>query len=160
MAAQVHFPLFISLFSPFLFFQQYCGRCVKMTNSNKVSIVVRIINQCPECEETHFDLSPDAFKKLGPLDLGVIPITYDFVPCETKGNIKYSVPAGSNKWWSSYVVNNHRVGVKKLEIKGQNIGWTDVARKDYNEFVFDKIVGGELVLAFSGNRTGLLLSIL
>jgi len=114
----------------------YCGRCVKITNSDGKSVVVRIVDKCPGCAKGHFDLSRDAFKALDDLSKGVLQITYEFVACPTEGNIIYRVKDGSTTWWSSVVVNNHKYGVKKFEIKGKGMDWTEVKRADYNEFEY------------------------
>ena len=109
---------------------------MRVTNSAGTSVVVRIIDRCPECAQNHLDMSEDSFKKLGKLETGVLNIKYDFVPCPTTGNIKYRVKKESTKWWVSVLVDNHRVGVKKFEIKGKNTNWISVTRASYNEFEY------------------------
>ena len=87
---------------------------MRVTNTNGDSIVVKIIDICPEDK---LDLSETAFKKLAPLSAGDIPVSYDFVPCSVEGNIKYHVKDGSSSWWFAVYVENARIGVKKLEVK-------------------------------------------
>ena len=109
---------------------------MRVTNSAGTSVVVRIIDRCPECAQNHLDMSEDSFKKLGKLELGTINIKYDFVPCPTTGNIKYRIKKDSTKYWVSVLIDNHRIGVKKFEMKGQNTGWVTVTRASYNEFEY------------------------
>jgi len=114
-----------------------CGRCVKVTNTdNQKTIVVKIIDKCPTCpgQGIHLDLSRDAFGQLAEHSKGIIPISYDYVPCPTSGNIIYRVKDSSTLDWMSVVVNNHKVGVKKFEVKGSGGNWVEATRADYNEF--------------------------
>jgi len=112
-----------------------CGRCVNVTNkSNKKSVVVKIIDQCPGCSSNQLDLSKGAFSKLDDLSLGILQVDYNFVPCRTSGNIIYTVSDDSSKWWQSIIVSNHRVGLKKLEIKDNSGKWIELTRQDYNAF--------------------------
>ena len=134
-------------------FEQHCGECVKLKNSDGKSIVVRIIDQCPECTAPHlFDLSKDAFSEMAPLSKGVVKLEYEFVPCSFKSKIVYKVHDNSNKWWMSVVVQDHNVPVKKFELKGKTGDWVTVQRKDYNEFVYES--GGSLEAPLSFRVTG------
>jgi len=118
-----------------------CGRCVNISTAEGKSIVVKIIDKCGGCAKGHFDLSKSAFALLGDPDLGVIQISYEFVPCQTTGNITYRVIDGSTVGWASLVVQNHRYGVKKLEVKGNGGDWKEARRADYNEFIFTDYTG-------------------
>ena len=97
------------------------------------------------------DLSPDAFAKLTDLGKGRIPITWRYVACHTDGNIIYKVTDGSSEWWSSVVVNNHKVGIKKFEIRSGSGDWIEINRADYNEFISS---GRQLSLPYSFRVTG------
>ncbi|KAK3844941.1 MAG: hypothetical protein J3R72DRAFT_521660 [Linnemannia gamsii] len=55
----------------------------------KRSIVVRIIDDCAGCAPNQVDLTATAFKKLAPLNQGVVKTTYEFVRCPSKGNLKW-----------------------------------------------------------------------
>ncbi|KAL9541780.1 hypothetical protein MBANPS3_008935 [Mucor bainieri] len=50
----------------------YCGKSITLKSKGGKSVV----DSCPGCGEGDVDLSPSAFKKLGSLDEGVIPITW------------------------------------------------------------------------------------
>ena len=107
---------------------------MKITNTAGKSIVIRIIDQCPECPTNRVDLSEDAFQQLGDTKTGILPVTMEFVECQVTGNIGYRMKNEATKWWQSVVVYNHRVGVKKFEMKGSNTNWIEYKRKSYNEF--------------------------
>jgi len=56
----------------------YCGRQIELSRGGK-SVVCTVVDTCPGCDATHFDLSPNAFNTLGQAYEGVIPISYKWV---------------------------------------------------------------------------------
>ncbi|QRV88758.1 hypothetical protein RhiJN_16776 [Ceratobasidium sp. AG-Ba] len=59
---------------------KYCGKKIKITNKkNGKSCTATIVDSCPGCAAGDLDLSPAAFKKMAPLDDGVMPVDWDFV---------------------------------------------------------------------------------
>ena len=122
---------------------------MKVSNSAGKSIVVRITDECPSCTAAgQLDLSEKAFSQLADLSAGIIPISYEYVPCSLKGNIKYHVKNGANLYWMAVFVDNHKVGVKKLEIKGSNTDWITMQRQTYNAFVYQNGNGFGLPISF------------
>ncbi|KAI7898883.1 RlpA-like double-psi beta-barrel-protein domain-containing protein-containing protein, partial [Cokeromyces recurvatus] len=53
----------------------YCGRFITIKSGSK-SVKVKVVDTCPGCGREDIDLSPSAFKKLGKLEQGVVPITW------------------------------------------------------------------------------------
>lgn len=53
----------------------YCGQTVHIKGGSG-SVSVKVVDTCPGCEKGSIDLSPAAFKKLGELGQGRIPITW------------------------------------------------------------------------------------
>ncbi len=51
-----------------------CGACVAIEGPRAAS-TVRIVDQCPECEKGHLDLSQEAFAKIADVSAGNVPIT-------------------------------------------------------------------------------------
>ncbi|CEP08967.1 hypothetical protein [Parasitella parasitica] len=54
----------------------YCGKSITLKSKSGKSVTVKVVDSCPGCGKGDVDLSPTAFKKLGSLDTGVIPITW------------------------------------------------------------------------------------
>ncbi|KAI8051219.1 RlpA-like double-psi beta-barrel-protein domain-containing protein-containing protein, partial [Syncephalis plumigaleata] len=52
-----------------------CNQCVRAKGPNG-SLVVRVVDICPECPQFNIDLSPAAFAVLGFLDKGRIDISW------------------------------------------------------------------------------------
>lgn len=57
-----------------------CGRCVSVDGPNG-SVVVRVIDKCPGCDEGDLDLSETAFSKIADKSAGRVTITWRFVEC-------------------------------------------------------------------------------
>lgn len=56
---------------------KYCGKSATVKGPNG-SVTVKIVDTCPECDSGSLDLSPSAFKKIGDLSAGRIPITWSW----------------------------------------------------------------------------------
>lgn len=111
----------------------YCGAFVQV-NGAKGTIIVRIVDLCPECLAGHLDLSREAFALIDDLPLGRVPITWRVVSPIVTGPIAYHFKDGSNQWWTAVQIRNHRNPITKLEYWTNN-QWVAVPRTDYNYFV-------------------------
>ncbi len=110
-----------------------CGAYVRV-NGPKGSIVVRIVDLCPECRAGHLDLSREAFALIAEPIQGRVDITWQVISPELSGPIAYHFKDGSNQWWTAVQIRNHRNPVAKLEYQSGG-EWIAVARTDYNYFV-------------------------
>jgi len=111
----------------------YCGAYVQVTG-RKGTIVIRIVDQCPECLTGHLDLSLQAFALIDDVPLGRVPITWRVVSPDIAGPIGYHFKDGSNQWWTAVQIRNHRNPIAKFEYWNGN-AWITVSRVDYNYFV-------------------------
>lgn len=111
-----------------------CGAYVSVSGA-KGTIVVRIVDLCPECQTGHLDLSREAFAQVDELYLGRVPITWQIVSPALSGPIAYHFKDGSNQWWTAVQVRNHRNPVAKLEYLDSGGVWVEVPRTSYNYFV-------------------------
>ncbi|WP_394845951.1 hypothetical protein LZC95_00625 [Pendulispora brunnea] len=116
-----------------------CGACAAVQGP-KGKITVRIVDQCPECARGHLDLSKEAFAKIANVDDGRVPITWQTVACDVSGNVAYHYKDGSSQYWTAIQVRNHRLPIRKLEIRTSS-GFVEAPRKDYNYFVAEKGAG-------------------
>jgi expansin (peptidoglycan-binding protein) len=116
-----------------------CGECVKV-NGPKGSVVVRIVDRCPECLKGHIDLSKEAFAKIADVALGVVQVTWQVVPCQVSGPIIYHFKDGSNQWWTAIQVRNHRYAIKSLEAQVGG-SFQTLPREMYNYFVASSGLG-------------------
>ena len=111
-----------------------CGSCAQIQGPDG-SVTVRIVDRCPECPAGDLDLSPEAFELIAPLSAGRVDITWQFVPCNVTGPIRYFFKEGSNQWWTAVQIRNHRHAIDRLEYQESGGSWIGVARLDYNFFV-------------------------
>ena len=110
-----------------------CGAYVQV-NGAKGSVVVRIVDLCPECKAGHLDLSREAFAAIDDLIKGRVPITWRVVSPAIAGPIAYHFKDGSNQWWTAVQIRNHRNPIAKFEYWNGS-QWINVPRTDYNYFV-------------------------
>jgi expansin len=119
----------------------WCGACVEVDGPDG-SVVVRIVDQCPECPQGDIDLSREAFGMISPLAAGRIAITWREVPCTVTGPIAYHFKDGANQWWTAIQIRNHRYPIAKLEAKDAASGtYHEIPRVEYNYFVEDSGLG-------------------
>jgi expansin (peptidoglycan-binding protein) len=117
-----------------------CGECVQVTGP-KGQVTVRIVDQCPECETGHLDLSQEAFAKIADVSAGNVPITWQVVACNPSGPVQYFIKDGSSQYWTAIQVRNSKYAISKLEWKSGAGAYASVNRADYNYFVVDQGVG-------------------
>lgn len=116
-----------------------CGECLAVTGP-KGKVVVRVVDQCPECEAGHLDLSEEAFAVIADPVAGNVPITWQVQACDVSGQLAYAIKDGSSQWWTAIQIRNSRLPVIKLEWLHAG-AWEEIARADYNYFVVDGGVG-------------------
>ncbi|RSL49256.1 hypothetical protein CEP51_015523 [Fusarium floridanum] len=110
-----------------------CGACIEVTGPSG-TITAMIVDQCPECEEGHLDLFPDAFTAVGGTD-GIVETSYKFVTCGITTPLYLHNKEGTSQHWFSIQVVNSNEPVSKLEVSTDGGStWQETERKDYNFF--------------------------
>jgi expansin (peptidoglycan-binding protein) len=113
----------------------HCGRCLRVWGP-EATIVVRVVDLCPECPTGHLDLSAEAFDIIANPVQGVVPIAFRSIPCPVSGNLLVKQKEGSNAWWLALQPRNSRHEVAGVELRETgSTSWTSLARQDYNYFV-------------------------
>lgn len=112
---------------------EICGACI-MVSGPLDSVLIRINDQCPECKEGDIDLTPHAFRKIGLVEAGRIPIHWHFVPCPVNGPLEVYFTAGSTVWYAGMQIRNHRTPVRRVEILDTLSIWKEIPRRAYNRF--------------------------
>ena len=113
-----------------------CGSYVEITRkgTNK-KVIVKILDQCPECPQGNIDLSKEAFLKLGTANEGRIPITWKYIKQPGTVKIAARVKTGSSRYYFSLQILNHRYMIKKVELKNSNGVYVTANRQSYNYFL-------------------------
>ncbi len=121
-----------------------CGACAEVAGP-RGSIRVRIVDLCPECPSGHLDLSESAFARIAEPSLGRVSITWQLVPCDVTGPVRYRYKDGSNPWWTAVQVHNHRLPVTAMEFSTDGTKFTEMVRTDYNYFFAESGFGDTAV---------------
>ncbi|HJZ49671.1 MAG TPA: expansin EXLX1 family cellulose-binding protein [Roseiflexaceae bacterium] len=111
-----------------------CGAYVELTGPNG-TIVIRIVDRCPECPVGNIDLSPLAFSKIAELIKGRVPITWRIISPDISGPIRYRFKEGSSRWWTAVQIRNHRNPIAKLEFRDTNGQFVTMERQEWNYFL-------------------------
>ncbi|KAJ2903720.1 putative extracellular cellulase protein [Zalerion maritima] len=114
-----------------------------------------IVDQCPECEESHLDLFQDAFEQLGDASDGIISTSYRLVECGIASPIVLHNKSGTSAYWFSMQVVNANVPVDALEFSTDGGStWTGTERQDYNFFEYSSGSGTDSVKVRVTSTTG------
>lgn len=111
-----------------------CGAFVEIVGA-KTTIVVRIVDLCPECLAGHIDLSAEAFARIDEPRKGRVPIKWRIVSPPVTGPIAFHYKDGSNAWWKGIQVRNHRNPIAKLELRQSSGNYVELKRESYNYFI-------------------------
>lgn len=113
---------------------QICGACVSIKGP-KGTVIIKIIDQCPECPKGNIDISPEAFSKIADTLAGRVPINWQIVPCDVNEPIEYHFKGDSNQWWTAVQIRNHRYPIYSIEYLTLQKEFNSLTRVDYNYFV-------------------------
>lgn len=127
-------PMYAAMNYPQYGNSDFCGAYVNVTGPLG-SVIVRIVDMCPECQQGDIDLSPEAFAQIANLSQGRVPISWQQVSYPLPGPIIYHFKDGSNQWWTAVQIRNHRNPIVMLEYQTSNGSWVTVPRTTYNYFV-------------------------
>ena len=116
-----------------------CGACA-LVDGPDGTVVVRIVDRCPECSRGDLDLSSEAFSRIAELARGRVPISWRYVACEVDGPVRYQFKEGSNQWWTAVQLRNTRYAVQSLEAETSS-GFQSIQRTSYNYFVAEAGLG-------------------
>lgn len=127
-------PMYAAMNYPQYGNSDFCGAYVNVTGPLG-SVIVRIVDMCPECQQGDIDLSPEAFAQIANLSQGRVPISWQQVSYPLSGPIIYHFKDGSNQWWTAVQIRNHRNPVVMFEYQTSIGSWVTVPRTTYNYFV-------------------------
>jgi len=111
-----------------------CGAYVQVTGPND-TIIVRIVDQCPECPVNHIDLSQEAFVEIANLADGRVSISWQLVSYPLPTPIVYHFKDGSNEDWTAVQIRNHSNPITKVEYQDSSSVFHAIPRLSYNYFV-------------------------
>lgn len=117
-----------------------CGGQLDVTGP-KGTVRVLVMDQCPECEPGHLDLSAEAFARIADPVRGVVKVSYRaVVNPPLPGPLTFRIKEGASRWWFAVLVGDHGNPLRSVEVR-QNGGWRAAARQDYNYWLVDSGAG-------------------
>ncbi|MEN9937759.1 MAG: hypothetical protein RLZZ387_4338 [Chloroflexota bacterium] len=122
-----------------------CGATIEVTGPEG-SVVVRVVDRCPECAAGDVDMSPQAFAQIAPLVRGRVPITWRLLSPVTAGPISYKFKEGSNQWWTAVQIRNHRNPIYSIEYRAADGSYQRMTRESYNYFIATNLGPGAAAL--------------
>ncbi len=108
------------------------------------TVMVRIVDRCPECRPGDVDLSREAFARIADPIQGRVPIRWRIISPgshDLSGPIAYRFKEGSNQYWTAIQVRNHRNPVYRLEYRADDGSFQPLERQEYNYFVAPQGLG-------------------
>ena len=123
-----------------------CGTCVRIKGPGGNYITAMIVDQCKDSGLNHLDLFQDGYKSLADPSKGVIPVSWDIVPCGINTPIVLRNKEGMSKSYFSIQVRNSNVAIAKLEVSTDACAsWQPTIRKEYNYFEKENGYGTDAV---------------
>jgi expansin (peptidoglycan-binding protein) len=117
-----------------------CGACVQINGTG--SIVAQVVDQCPanslHCDSMeHIDINRPGFGLIGDPNVGFVPISWKYVPCDVKAaNVALFAQANSTKFYATVGVRTHRYRIAKVELV-TGTTHTALVRRSDNFFIID-----------------------
>ncbi len=117
-----------------------CGGYLDVTGP-KGKVRVLIMDQCPECEAGHLDLSKEAFAKIAnPVD-GVASISYKAATNPSvPGPLSFRIKEGASRYWFAVLIVNHGNPLRSVEVKSGST-FRATQRAEYNYWIYESGLG-------------------
>lgn len=109
----------------------HCGECLAVTGPEG-TVVVQVVDQCPDCPPTRLDLSTSAFDEIGNVVDGVISVNWSRVECPVTGPARFRF-VSSNPFFLEVQASNIRHGVTSIAYK-DGVNFVEMTRQNYNRF--------------------------
>lgn len=126
---------------------QACGGYIEVFGE-KGSVVLQVVDRCPECKEGDVDMTREAFEKIDDPIKGRVPITWKSVESPKEEHILIKFKEGSSEFHTEIQFSQLKYPIKSLEYF-ENDSWIPMERKLYNFFVEPKGIKSPMKLRAS-----------
>jgi expansin (peptidoglycan-binding protein) len=108
-----------------------CGSYLQVSGPDG-SVTVEVVDQCPECQAGHIDLSEQAFAKIAPLSAGLVPVTYrTLADPPLPASLSVLVKTGSSAYWLALLPINNGNPLATVAVSQGSGGWQELSRTTY-----------------------------
>jgi expansin (peptidoglycan-binding protein) len=112
-----------------------CGGFLQVSGP-KGSVRVKVVDQCPECEPGHVDLSRKAFARIADPVQGIVPVRYrPVVDPSGQGRLSVQVKDGSSRFWVALLVDGAGNPLRKVEARTGNGAFKALQQADFNFWI-------------------------
>ena len=108
-----------------------CGSYLQVTGPDG-SVTAEVVDQCPECQAGHIDLSEQAFARIAPLNAGLVPVSYHTVADPPlPAPLSLLVKAGSSAYYLALLPINNGNPLASVAVRQGSGGWQELTRTTY-----------------------------
>ena len=108
-----------------------CGSYLQVSGPDG-SVTVEVVDQCPECQAGHIDLSEQAFAKIAPLSAGLVPVTYRTIADPPlPAPLSMLVKTGSSAYYLALLPINNGNPLATVAVSQGSGGWQELSRTTY-----------------------------
>jgi expansin len=108
-----------------------CGSYLQVTGPDG-SVTAEVVDQCPECQAGHIDLSEQAFAKIAPLSAGLVPVSYRTIADPPlPAPLSMLVKAGSSAYYLGVLPINTGNPLASVAVSQGSGGWQELSRTTY-----------------------------
>lgn len=111
-----------------------CGGYIRV-NGAKGSVVLQVVDRCPECKKGDVDMTEEAFAMIDDVVKGRVPITWHYVENPNATPIKIKFKEGSSQYWTAIQLFDIRYAIASLAYLDAEDNWIPMQRELYNFFV-------------------------
>ena len=123
--------LYVALSPPEYGGSAACGGYLQVTGPDG-SVTVEVVDQCPECQAGHIDLSEQAFARIAPLSAGLVPVSYHTIADPPlPGPLSMLVKTGSSAYYLALLPINNGNPLATVAVRQGPGGWQELARTTY-----------------------------
>ncbi len=124
-------PLYVALPPPEYGGSAACGSYLQVSGPDG-SVTVEVVDQCPECQAGHIDLSEQAFARIAPLSAGLVPVSYHTIADPPlPAPLSMLVKAGSSAYYLALLPINNGNPLAGVAVRQDSGGWQELARTTY-----------------------------
>ena len=108
-----------------------CGSYLQVTGPDG-SVTAEVVDQCPECQAGHIDLSEQAFARIAPLNAGLVPVSYHTIADPPlPAPLSMLVKTGSSAYYLALLPINNGNPLAAVAVRQGSGGWQELARTTY-----------------------------